>query len=171
MPWVPVDKQFETKSGDTYRITFQMHGNYDSDTVQKIKDTLYGATAAVDSPLNPFKAVTGFWVIQSVDTNTEELSYDHVPTQPLGQSINFNLVVIARRTGGGTPLIEVLGPILALLGLLIIGAVVVGWTAEKLDKGPVGQAIGNLFSMPVLLIAGGILALWFLGKSKLIGGK
>lgn len=150
MDYIPVPKNHETAIGDTYRITFKVRASYDARTINKIIGLLKTGAGLVD--ISPFHTMTGYWVIGEVTAYSPNW-VNGTPMTSQGQWEEWDLIVNATRIGSGTPLLVAVGWILGCL--VVFGAVVLvlGWTAEKVNKGPLGTAIQTILSPAVLLAA------------------
>lgn len=155
----PVDPHYDTKPNDQFRITFHVRSHYDVNTVNKIIGALKTGANLVDS--GPWRDMTGLWLIDDVEAQ----SNDGMPYVPLnnGQYIDWNLIVTATRVNTGTELIIVIGLILGVLVALGGVILVLGWTAEKIEKGFGGS--NGVFS------AGAILAVFIIALLIMTKGK
>lgn len=165
--WQSVPKTYDSQAGETYRIKVGLRSSYDVATVNKIIGALQTGAGLVDTA--PFTAMTGYWLLSNFETDSEGHP-DFVPFQG-GPYEPWTLTFQGERINGGTPLVAVVGYILAVL--IVFGTVVVvtGWTVDKLvqdtTRTPIGQGVSDaLQAFPALIVGGFIIALLFLLPRK-----
>lgn len=139
--WTKVPPNYESQQGDVYRITIGIRSPYDVKTVNKIISALKTGEALNDTA-GAYLKMLDTWSIDDIYTENDAHP-DSVPYSA-GNWEEWRLIIVGRRFKGGTPIAIPVAAILAVLALLVTLCFVTGWVVEKLNKGPIGTAIGDV---------------------------
>jgi len=157
MAWEIMGKQDESEPGRNYRARLQIFSPYNVKTINAaIRAIRFGYGVA---NVAAFGALERMMTIRSVVAVNDRYPGNSIPYAS-DKSEPWELQVEFQKSDHGTPMVVVVGVILALL-IGVIG--VTGWTVEKFNDGPAGETL----SVAVLLLVafGGLFVLTKYGRA------
>jgi hypothetical protein len=112
-PWVPVAQSSELVMGERYRVRLTCMGRYDANTATKIRGALIGGASLNNALAAQFGLLRSMVTINDVRVSPPDLAqrYFAFPT--------FTVEIDLTKTGQGTPVIVVVGILVALVTFVL----------------------------------------------------